>query len=136
MWCDGVAKEFLVPLENLLSELRRNEPLSDALTRLARFFKVSTLVILRRLLDAEWLTRKGFTAAWVNEKERLKQFKHAGSGGNFYSVTLTRVGKRFASELVSSTLDGQTLYRDAFWMPGIKNTEILNKLGRETGIIK
>ncbi len=63
VWCNAVAAEFLVPLEALRSDLRRNEPLSDALSRLARTFKVSTLVILRRLLDAGWLTRERFDAA-------------------------------------------------------------------------
>ena len=126
-----------MPLDALRADLRRNEPLPDALSRLARIFKVSTLVILRRLLDAGWLTREGFDAAWAQEHERLRWLIQAGDagGGDFYRTTLARVGRRFARALVVSTLEGQTLYRDAFRMLGVKKTEIFNNLGREAGVM-
>ncbi len=54
VWCNSVAAELLVPLEVFLSELIQNESLAQAKTRLSKKFKVSTLVILRRLLDAGW----------------------------------------------------------------------------------
>ena len=135
-WCNAVAAELLVPLHALQSDLRRNEPLPDALSRLARTFKVSTLVILRRLLDAGWLTRERFDAAWGQENERLRKRVQAGSDdGDFYRTTIARVGRRFARALVVSTLEGQTLYRDAFRMLGVRKTETFNNLGRETGVM-
>ncbi len=137
VWCNAVAAELLVPLEALRSDLRRNEPLPDALFRLARTFKVSTLVILRRLLDAGWLTRERFDAAWAQENERLRTFGQTGSagGGDFYRTTVARVGRRFARALVASTLEGQTLYRDAFRMLGVRKTETFDNLGREAGVM-
>ena len=136
MWCNAVAAELLVPLDALQSELRRNEPLPDALSRLARTFKVSTLVILRRLLDAGWLTRERFDTAWAQENERLRKLVQAGNGGgDFYRTTVARVGRRFARALVVSTLEGQTLYRDAFRMLGVKKTKTFNNLGREAGVM-
>ena len=136
IWCNGVAAELLVPLRVLQSDLRRNEPLPDALSRLARTFKVSTLVILRRLLDAGWLTRERFDAAWRQENERLRKLVQAGSGGgDFYRTTVSRVGRRFTRALVVSTMEGQTLYRDAFRMLGVKKTETFNNLGREAGVM-
>ena len=136
VWCNAVAAELLVPLDTLRSELRRNEPLPDALFRLARIYKVSTIVILRRLLDAGWLTRERFDTAWAQENERLRKLVRAGSGGgDFYRTTVSRVGRRFARALVVSTLEGQTLYRDAFRMLGVKKTETFNNLGREAGLM-
>ena len=136
VWCNAVAAELLVPLDALRSDLRRNEPLPDALSRLGRTFKVSTLVILRRLLDAGWLTRERFESAWAQENERLGKLAQSGSGGgDFYRTTIARVGRRFARALVVSTLEGQTLYRDAFRMLGVKRTETFNNLGREAGVI-
>ena len=135
VWCNAVAAELLVPLDALRSDLRRNEALPDALSRLARTFKVSTLVILRRLLDADWLTREGFETAWAQESERLGKLAQSGSGGDFYRTTVARVGRRFARALVVSTLEGQTLYRDAFRMLGVKKTETFDNLGREAGVM-
>ena len=136
VWCNAVAAEFLMPLDVLRSNLHRGEPLPDALSRLARTFRVSTLVILRRLLDAGWLTRERFDAAWRQENERLRKLVQAGSGGgDFYRTTVARVGRRFARALVVSTLEGQTLYRDAFRMLGVRKTETFNNLGREAGVM-
>ena len=136
VWCNAVAAELLVPLHVLQSDLRRNESLPDALSRLARTFKVSTLVILRRLLDAGWLTREHFEAAWKEENEHLRKLVQTGSGGgDFYRTTIARVGQRFTRALVVSTLEGQTLYRDAFRMLGIKKTKTFNNLGREAGVM-
>jgi len=135
-WCNAVAAELLVPLAVLRSDLREGEPLSDALPRLARTFKVSTLVILRRLLDVDWLTREHFDTAWAQEIEHLQALAPKGRGGDFFRTTLTRVGHRFAYALVVSTLEGQTLYRDAFRMLGVSSTETFNEFGRKVGVIK
>ena len=136
VWCNAVAAELLVPLDVLRSHLSRHEALSDALPRLARIFKVSRLVILRRLLDASWFSRKRFDDAWVQENRRLRMLARADStGGNYHRTTVARVGRRFAHALVVSTLEGQTLYRDAFRMLGIKKTATLNALGREVGVM-
>ncbi|MXW86021.1 MAG: ImmA/IrrE family metallo-endopeptidase [Boseongicola sp. SB0673_bin_14] len=136
VWCNAVAAELLVPLDALRSNLRNDESLPDAQSRLARTFKVSTLVILRRLLDAGWLTRERFDAAWTLEHERLRALAKSGNagGGDFHRTTIARVGRRFARALVVSTLEGQTLYRDAFRMLGVKKTETFNSLGREAGV--
>ncbi len=135
-WCNAVAAEFLVPLDALSEELRgvelqNDRLLQDTLPRLANTFKVSTLVILRRLLDAERLTRNRFDTAWRRESTRLRDIvqgdKSRGTGGgDFYRTTAARVGKRFAHALVASTLEGQTLYMDALRMLGISNIKTFN----------
>lgn len=136
VWCNAVAAELLVPLAAVREELRGGEGLTDTLARLARTFKVSTLVILRRLLDVGWLDRGAFDEAWSRELGRLRALTQRGSGGgDFYRTTLSRVSRRFARALVVSTLEGQTLYRDAFRMLGVSKTETFRNLGREVGVM-
>jgi Zn-dependent peptidase ImmA (M78 family)/transcriptional regulator with XRE-family HTH domain len=136
VWCNAVAAELLAPLAVVRAELLPGESLDATLQRLARRFKVSTLVILRRLLDAGALDRAGFDAAWRAELDRLLQFARDGAGGgDFYRTTLSRVSRRFARALVESTLEGQTLYRDAFRMLGVAKTETFNNIGREVGVM-
>ena len=135
VWCNAVAAELLVPLDLLRSELKPTERLPGAMARLARTYKVSTLVVLRRLLDARWIDRETFDRVWEEELARLKNLaRSTGDGGDFYKTTLVRVSRRFAGALVASTLEGQTLYRDAFRMLGISKAETFNALGREVGV--
>ena len=61
--------------------------------------------------------------------------RYKGCGGNFGSATLARVGHRFASALVSSTLEGGTLYKDALYMLGASGTDHIDELGRRLGIV-
>src|SRR5581483_3450166 len=99
------------------------------ISRLARRFKVSTLVIIRRIFDAGGLSRAEFHRAYATELERLPA-RPAGSGGDFYLTQAARVSKRFARALVESTLEGQTLYRDAFRLLGISKIDTFHELGR------
>jgi len=134
IWCNKVAAELLVPMASFLGELMADEPIADTLKRLARHFKVSSLVILRRLLDAGRIDRNTFFAAYRAELARLREIEARGTGGgDFYRTTAARVSKRFARALVESTLEGRTLFRDAFHMLGIAKTSTFNELGRSLG---
>jgi Zn-dependent peptidase ImmA (M78 family) len=128
-WCNKVAAELLVPLDMLKKELLSGEVLDQTMARLARRFKVSTLVILRRVFDAGRLTRDQFWGACENELVRLRALPK-GSGGSFYPTQSARVSKRFARSLIESTLEGHTLYRDAMQMLGISRIETFNEMGR------
>jgi len=134
IWCNKVAAEILVPLAILKAEYRIGEDLRSALDRLARRFKVSTLVILRRIHDAGALTRNAFWQAYKVELDRLQEFAPKGGGGNFYNTESARVGKRFARALIVNTLEGQTLHRDAFRMLGFSKLSTFHELARRLDV--
>ncbi len=133
-WCNQVAAELLVPLAMLRDEYREGEDLRLETERLARRFKVSTLVVLRRIHDAGGLTREELWRAYQEELERLRNLRK-GSGGNFYLTQAARVSRRFARALVVSTLEGQTLHRDALRMLGFSKLETFHELGRSVGVV-
>lgn len=133
-WCNHVAAELLVPMQSLLAVLDEHESLLDTMQRLARHFKVSSLVILRRLLDAGWIDLDSFYSNYRAEVTRINMLNARNTGGgNFYRTTAARVSRRFASALVESTLEGRTLYRDAFQMLGISKTSTFNEFSRTMG---
>ena len=118
-WCNRVAAELLVPLGVLRNELDDRAGLQDELQRLERHFKVSTLVILRRIHDAGRLTRDELWKAYDAELARLRKMPK-DSGGNFYLTLGARVSKRFARAMVVSTLEGRTSFTETFRMLGLK----------------
>jgi Zn-dependent peptidase ImmA (M78 family) len=133
-WCNQVSAELLVPLAVMRGEYKKNKPLDEEVKRLARYFKVSTLVILRRIHDAGGLGKEQFQKAYNVELERLLELP-SGTGGNFYLTQAARASKRFARALISSTLEGQTLYRDAFRMLGFSKQATFKDLGHSLGVV-
>lgn len=129
-WCNAVAAELLVPIAALREEVQGRVNLTADLVRLVRRFKVSSLVILRRLLDAGLITRAAFKSAYDAELERLPR-RTGSSGGDFYRTEISRVGRRFASALVINTLEGHTLYKDAFRLLGISRDSTFAELGHQ-----
>jgi Zn-dependent peptidase ImmA (M78 family) len=132
-WCNQVAAELLVPFELMKQEYNGTANLKDEIHRMARRFKVSTLVILRRIHDVGGLSREEFRTAYDAEVERLCAIPR-GSGGNFYLTQAARASKRFVAALVASTLEGHTLYTDAFRMLGFSKHATFQELGRSLGV--
>lgn len=132
-WCNRVAAELLVPLDLLRAEHDQDAALRPELDRLARSFKVSTLVILRRIHDAGDLTRDELWAAYTEELARLQEMPK-GAGGDFYLTLGARVSKRFARALVVSTLEGRTGFTEAFRLLGVKKLATFHELGRSLGV--
>lgn len=135
-WCNEVAAELLVPLASLREELVREEELSDTLTRLARAYKVSTLVILRRVFDAGDLSSDDYWSAFRSELARVREISsRSAGGGDFYNTQPSRVSKRLARAVIADTLEGRTLHRDAFRLLGLKQAATLEKLGGRLGVL-
>jgi len=136
-WCNEVAAEFLLPAAALQDVSVDRDHLTDELERLAHQFKVSTLVVLRRLFDAGDFTLSEYRAAYNDELERILGImdqRIGNGGGNFYNTQPMRVSKRFARALIESTLEGQTLHRDAFQMLGFKKISTFNELALRLGV--
>ena len=134
-WCNAVAAELLVPLEQLRQIHQPVNALQEELQRLARWFKVSTLVIVRRLYDLGALDEEMLWRTYREELERVKALvTRESGGGDFYNSLGARVSKRFASAVVGSTLEGQTPFTDAFRMLGIRKSATFYEEARRLGM--
>ena len=133
IWCNRVAAELLVPIAVLREQYQAGADLRGEIQRLARQFKVSTLVILRRIHDLGGLTREELWRAYGDELDELMA-RPRGEGGNFYWTLPIRVSKRFARALVASTLGGQTLHRDAFRLLGFSKLSTFRELSHSLGV--
>lgn len=132
-WCNQVAAELLVPMDAFRATHERHAELRAELDRLARHFKVSTLVILRRMHDAGTLRGAGYWEAYKEELRRLRALA-GGGGGNFYLTLGARAGKRFARALVISTLEGRSSFTEAFRLLGFRKMATFRELGRSLGV--
>lgn len=135
-WCNQVAAHVLVDERELRAAFPYDRaPEVEELESLWRDFKVSTLVLLRRLHETGMISSRAFFPAYAEEAERLRRLPRTrGGGGSFYTTAPVRASKRFTRAVLNSTLEGGTLYRDAFAMLGTRKSATLHNLAEHMGI--
>jgi len=135
-WCNSVAAELLMPMAITRDIYDPGLPIGDEIQRLARHFKVSTLVALRRLFDAGFIDQPTLWQTYRDELARIRELdRNDTGGGDFYRTLGARTGKRFARAVLSSTLEGQTLFQEAFRMLGMRKSSTFYEAARELGVI-
>ena len=138
-WCNKVAAELLVPIDEIRQQYNHEKfkiNFYKEIERLAKYFKVSSLVILRRLYDIKKLTAKEFSEHYQEELKKFHQIqKKSRSGGDFFSTLGIRVSPRFVKALVSHTLEGHTFFRESFRLLGIKKMATFKETGKRFEVI-
>jgi Zn-dependent peptidase ImmA (M78 family) len=131
-FCNRVAAELLVPAVELRAEWQAARAQPRPLAGLAQRFKVSSLVLLRRLRDLRFISQSQFERQYSDEEKRFEErTAQSAGGGDFYLTQRTRTGRRFAKALIESVLEGRTTYRDAFQLLGIRKIETFNEFVKE-----
>lgn len=137
LWCNRVAAEMLVPASVLRSSFNRQNEITGEFERLALRFKVSTLVVLRRLYDiglVPWADYRRLYQAEYARVVRLAREQEGGTGGNYYNTQPARTSKRFARAVIESAEEGETLFRDAFRLLGVKKLSTYRELANRLGV--
>ena len=138
-WCNKVAAELLVPLKLIHEEIKREGNkinFSTEISRLSRLFKVSSLVILRRIYDLKILSKAEFRKRYIEEVKKLSkmQNKKPAGGGDFFNSMNMRVSSHFAKALMVSAFEGYTPFREAFQLLGIKKMSTFKKTAKNFGV--
>lgn len=135
LWANQVAAEVLVPITSIRADYRDSAELPE-LQRLAKKYKVSTLVVLKRVFDAGFITWDDFRTRYVAELRRLRDILagRQGSGGDYYNTQPLRISRSFARAVIVDTLEGGTLYRDAFGLLGAAKRKTFEGLAEKLGV--
>ncbi len=112
-----VAAEFLVPKDSIL-RLWNEKPSIDFAKR---YFKVSPIVIARRLLDLKLIDKKHFFE-FYNEYMKAIQSKKDNQTGVviLYATSRKRISVSFATYVNQAVKQNKLLYRDAYKITGLK----------------
>lgn len=115
--CDKIAAEFLVP-QNLLANALEDE---KDIESIARRFKVSQIVIARRLLDIGKLNHQQFFEFYDSYIKRdIKRKEEKEDGGDFYKTQRKRLSVRFLSFINQAVAENKLLIRDAYLLTSLK----------------
>jgi len=120
--CNKIAAEFLVPeidFMNLWEEVKYND---DKYQQIARYFKVSELVVVKRALDLNFISFSKYKAFYKEREEYdiQRRIDSSDGGGNFYNTANWRIGPMFADAIISRVTEGKMLYREAYQLTGIR----------------
>ncbi|UCA48533.1 ImmA/IrrE family metallo-endopeptidase [Streptomyces sp. WA6-1-16] len=135
LWCNRVAAEVLVPLDDIRRDYTGNLTVAE-LERLSRRYRVSTLVVLKRLYDAHFLRWDDYQERYSVELSRIKAIMKASEGtpgGDFYNTHPLRLSRQFARAVISDTYEGGTAFRDAYHLLGTKKHETFQNLAEKIG---
>jgi len=113
-FCNQVAVELLVPRNQFLVSWNSNQDIGENADRLARQFRVSTVVIARRALDLNLIDWAGYWSFYESQRDQWTRTREDSEGGGDYYRTLkTRNGTRFSQAVLSSAFEGRLLFREA-----------------------
>ncbi len=133
IFCNRVAAEFLVPAEEMNPAWQEVKDGDTPFESLARFFKVSPVVVARRALDLQLISRGQYFDYYKSYKEAAADRRARSSGGgNFYLTLGSRLGKRFPAAVYSAAKGGRLQYRDAYQLTGLSGTSY-DRFGKELG---
>lgn len=133
--CNNVAAELLVPEDEFNRSWKRKDLVEQNVARLIRQYRVSSLVILRRAFDLKTIGWDDYKHHYDLEMSRFRDRNDSqkSSGGDPYATLGVRNSKRFTKTVLSATLSGQLLFRDASRLLGLKVDKI-EKAAKKLGI--
>ncbi len=132
-FCNAVAAEILVPE----AEIRLFNYDVTNIAQLVNHFKVSHLVIFRRLSDFGMISNGEFVHQYrriteeLEEKAQKAKAQKGKRGPSYYKTKISRIGKPFIGAVIESTLEGRSLPTEAFHLLGVSNYDGIKKLAKE-----
>ena len=131
-WCDRAAAEFLVPAQALKACWRNIRHQEAPFETVARRFKVSPIVVGRRAMDMRLVSREAFFTFYEQYIARERKQHSTSGGGHFYNNQNTRVGERFAMQVIRAAKGGRLSFKEAYDLTGLRGgafQEYANRLG-------
>ncbi len=133
--CNAVAAEVLVPRRRFCELWAADESLPENADRLARIFRVSSVVIARRALDLGYIEWSAYSHFYQEQSIQWDAIKESSaSGGSYYRTQPVRNGKSFTETVVHDALERKILLRDAGRLLDVNPAKI-DRLAREIGIL-
>jgi len=123
-FCNSVAAEILVPMEELNREWNKSKPAGAEISRLSKEFRVSKIVIARRGRDSGFLSQRFYDRIY---KAQLAVAAKKRGGGNYYDTKPYEASRRLSVAIINDIRNGRTMYREAMTLLGVGSMTILGR---------
>ena len=124
-YCNNVAAEFLVPATEIMNQCpTRVDDWFEVMDCLSRYFKVSRMVIARRLKDVGKITSQEYRDFYVRLRgqwEQTRQRQRSSDGGpDPFVVRKSKLGEKLIGTVMTAAYDGRITFQDASRILGVK----------------
>jgi Zn-dependent peptidase ImmA (M78 family)/DNA-binding XRE family transcriptional regulator len=117
-FCDRIAAEILIPNDDFLIRWNGFSSLDDNLDKLARHYRVSAFVVLRRAFEFDMIPDDTFRAKY--QELLAKSRKKKSGGGDYYSLVLSRNSAILTKSLILAASEGRLLPTEAAGLLNLK----------------
>jgi len=121
-FCDNIAAEILIPSDDFVIRWNGFTTIDNNLNRLARHYRVSTFVVLRRAHEFDKITDKIFQDKYEELLSKTKKKKP--TGGEYYSLVLSRNSATLTKSLIMAASEGRVLPTEAAKLLNVKVSKL------------
>jgi Zn-dependent peptidase ImmA (M78 family)/transcriptional regulator with XRE-family HTH domain len=129
-YCNSVAAEVLLPLDELRSVWSGGKNDIGEVERLSHKYKISRLVVARRAHDAGYFTAEKYSDYYRLLIAQAKAKKEASGGGKWYINEKYQNSRKFSVTIIQEALAGRATQRDAMQLLGIKKETTFRKYAK------
>ncbi|MBT9775172.1 ImmA/IrrE family metallo-endopeptidase [Clostridium sp. MCC353] len=138
--CNETAAEILVPQKLFYKKWKEQTlDMRDKVADLAKYFKCSQYVIVRKALDSSFISKKSYAdlvdQLTLDYKKWQEQRNKKSSGGDYYKNMGAKLDHRFIRALAGSAKEGRTQYTDAYRLTNT-NRKTFSRLADEIGGVR
>ena len=109
--CNQIATEVLVPRQRFIEIWSQASNLAEQISRAVRFFRISSLVVLRRTLELKLLSADVMWAYYRQEEK--KHLPSSNEGGDYFRNVVNRNSSLLTRAVIDTVRSEQILYTEA-----------------------
>ncbi len=91
-------------------------------------------MVLHSLFNADVLGWNVFRAAYVDERNRVRELAASSDGGNLYNMAPVRASKRFTRAILADVHEGRNSQGEASRLVGARKSATLEQLAEHVGV--
>ena len=135
--CNTVAAELLVPSDYFKAvwAKQNNQNLNNRVQNLANHFNCGTVVIARKALDNQYISREEYKEIVEEAIQHFHNSRKNGSGGNYYATAASRIDNRFIIALDGSIKEGKTQFTEAYRLTNTNRKTFSNLVDEVNGVV-
>lgn len=136
--CNAVAAEILVPTHIFLENWDSSHgEIQDKLEKMAKSFRCSRFVVVRKALDCGKITQKTYEQIITELVDKFRKWQEAQeedkrTGGDYYRNLASKIDRNFVTALARSASEGKTQYTEVYRLTNT-NRKTFERLLKEIG---